>query len=304
MISYKRLLFWSCILAFLLFCYFLGVSIRLKPVERSGVYLTGDDPLIHFRNTLSVVRTGDLIRNDSLAWQPRGIDWKRVLPNFHYYLGAGVYRLVKAFGVSIPHPSDPHGVLPDEVDVYSFCVFFPAFFAPLIVFPLFFLGRVLWDWRAGAVASFLIAVSPGYLSRTTAGFYRHEQIALPLMISALLFFFLAVRARSLRRCVVYSFVGGVFFVLTAGTWAGFKFLMAAFPVAVFVVLLVRRADFRLVTAYSIFVSMGVLSFFVWHHLLVDGFDMVFAFPLVSVVVLLVYWFRLRDLDFFLSLRVF
>lgn len=296
-----RRILWAWVVVFLLFCYVVGVYLRLAPVRRSGVFLTGDDPLIHYRNTLSVIRTGDMIRNDSLAWQPRGMDWKKIMPNFHYYLGAGVYRFVKALGFQIPHPDSAHGVLSDEIDVYAFCVFFPAFFAPLIVFPMFFLGRVLWDWRAGAIASLFVVSIPGYMSRTTAGFYRHEQIALPLMISALLFFFLAVRQRRLGRCLVFSVVSGIFFFVFAGTWAGFKFIEAAFPVAMVLVILLRRVDFSFVVSYCVVVGVGVSAHLFWYNLIIAGFGIEFALPFASVVVLLAYWFWFRSYSYWTSI---
>ena len=109
-------------LAVLLLIYSSGTFIRLAPISNWGVYVTADDPVLHVRVTEYVLENGHLPREDSLSWYPWGQNWETTLPNFRYYLTAGLYSLGRSLG--------------SDISIYDFCVIFPALFAPDRLHPI------------------------------------------------------------------------------------------------------------------------------------------------------------------------
>jgi len=246
----KRLLLFE--VGVLLLLYSSSTYVRLAPVKISGVYVTADDPVLHVRITQYVLDNGHLPRNDSLAWYPWGQDWERTLPNFRYYLTAFIYYLFHAAGMGM--------------SLYDFCVFFPAFFAPLAVFPMFLLVKQLKGWKSGLVAAGVLALSGGYLTRTIAGFYRHEHVGVPLLILCMYFFVRGMRSTTQRENLTYGALSGITLVLLTGTWSGFRFLLDGYAVYVFLVILAGRFDRRLLWTFVITDSLALASTFFWPNL--------------------------------------
>jgi len=268
----------------LLLLYSVGTFIRLAPVDRWGVYVTADDPVLHVRVTQYVYEHGHLPRNDSLAWYPWGQNWERTLPNFRYYLTAFLYRLFRLLG--------------SHMSLYDFCVFFPAFFAPLAVFPMFLLVRELKDWKSGLVASAILVVSSGYLTRTIAGFYRHEQVGIPLLVLCMYLFARAMRAERLRDNLAYAASSGVTLAVLTGTWSGFRFLMDGFAVYIIVLLVLGRMKKNYLWAFALAEIIALASTFMWPNLSYRFWKTTeFAVPIVVMLVAAIHlYFLERRLD--------
>ncbi len=264
----------------LVLLYAAGAYLRLAPLPTWGVYVTADDPVLHVRVTEYVLEHGHLPRNDTLAWYPWGQNWERTLPNFRYYLTAFLFSIGRSLGM--------------RLSLYDFCVIFPAFFAPLAVVPMFLLVRLLRDWKSGLVSAGVLVLSNGYLSRTIAGFYRHEQVGIPLLVLCMYFFVKSMRSETLRDTLAYSVASGTSLVLLTGTWSGFRFLLDGFPVLVFFALLVGRMGRRLLIAFLVTDGMALASTFFWPNLS-SYFFKTFEFSVVVVVMItaLAYEFALK-----------
>ena len=275
----RRLLLFE--LGVLLLLYASGAYVRMAPLSRYGVYVTADDPVLHVRVTEYVLENGHLPRNDTLAWYPWGQNWEKALPNFRYYLTAFLYSIGRMLGMGL--------------SLYDFCVLFPAFFAPIAVFPMFLLVRKLRDWKSGLVSAGVLALSAGYLTRTIAGFYRHEQVGIPLLILCMYFFVKGMKAASLRENIVYSTLSGIVLVVLTGTWSGFRFLLDGYAVFVFLTLLVRRMDRRLFTTFIITDGLALASTLFWPRLSSHFYGTTeFAIALVVIVTVLIYELVLRQ----------
>lgn len=268
-------------LGVLLLIYSSGTFIRLAPISNWGVYVTADDPVLHVRVTEYVLENGHLPRNDSLSWYPWGQNWETTLPNFRYYLTAGLYSLGKSMGFGI--------------SVYDFCVLFPAFFAPLAVFPMFLLVRLLGEWKSGLIAAGVLVLSSGYLTRTIAGFYRHEHVGLPLLILCVYFFIRAMRADTARKNAIYSVLSGLVLVLLTGTWSGFRFLLDGYAVVAFLALITRRMDDNFLRAFIITDSLAMASTFLWPNLASQSFYLKaeFTIPLIVIITAIVHHYVLK-----------
>ncbi len=264
----------------LLLLYTSGAFVRLAPIENWGVYVTADDPVLHVRLTEYVLENGHLPRMDDLAWYPWGQNWETTLPNFRYYLTAGIYWLFNAMGMGL--------------SLYDFCVFFPAFFAPLAVIPMFLAVREIWDWKSGLVAAGVLVVSSGYLTRTIAGFYRHEHVGIPLLITCIYFFVKGMRADTRRENLIYSVLSGFTLVFLTGTWSGFRFLLDGFAVFIFFMMFTRRLDREMLYCFIITDGLALASTFFWPNLATRFFTKTeFAVPLVIIISALLYEFVLK-----------
>ncbi|MEM0268447.1 MAG: STT3 domain-containing protein [Candidatus Korarchaeum sp.] len=240
--------------------YILGVLIRALPTFKYGANLTADDPLLHYRITDYLVRNGHLPTYDPLSWHPWSFNPTEVLPVLHYYTGAVIYRIASLLGFS---------------DLYTVVVYVPVFFAPLVVIPLYLTSKELWG-RGGAITSaFAISLSWAYLSRSLAGWYRHEQFAIPLLMCSFYFTLKAMRSSEEWKVVAYSGLSGAFLVYASGIWAGFRALYDGYALIMFLLLLLNRLSWRNALAlgipplYVLIASLGALPNLAYRRLYVS-----------------------------------
>jgi len=216
-------------MASLLASYIVGVYLRILPTFTYGIHLTADDPLIHYWVTKYLLENGRLPTYNALAWHPWSYDPEKVLPDLHYYISAYLYKIVAAI---------------HNIDLYTFVVLMPAFFSPLIVIPLYLLVKELWGRWAALATSIGVVTSWAYISRTTAGFFRHEQIAIPFLTASFYLTVKSMREKDLWKSVVLSGFSGLFLAMSAGTWAGFRQLYDVYPLVLFIFMLLKKAELR------------------------------------------------------------
>ena len=73
--------------------------------------------------------------------------------------------------------------------------YFPGVFGALVVFPVYFIGREVFDKRVGLLAAFMIAVMPGqFLSRSVMGFTDHHVGEVFFSTLFLMFFIMALKS--------------------------------------------------------------------------------------------------------------
>lgn len=68
------------------------------------------------------------------------------------------------------------------IDIRNVCVFLAPLFSSLTTLVTYHLTRELKDTGAGLVAAAMIAIVPGYISRSVAGSYDNEGIAIFCML--------------------------------------------------------------------------------------------------------------------------
>jgi len=230
--------------------YIIGAVIRVLPTFKYGAHLTADDPLLHYRITEYLVRTGHLPTFDPLAWHPWSYNPSEVLPILHYYTGAAIYKIASLFGFN---------------DLYTVVVYIPVVFAPLVVIPVYLLAKELWGRSAAITSAFAISLSWAYINRSLAGWYRHEQFAIPLLMTSMYFTIKAMRSEEDWKVLAYSGLSGLFLVYSAGVWAGFKALYDGYALLLMILLVLNRLDWRrglalgLPPLYVLLASLGFLS---------------------------------------------
>ncbi|RJQ40921.1 MAG: oligosaccharyl transferase, archaeosortase A system-associated [Dehalococcoidia bacterium] len=124
--------------------------------------------------------------------------------------------------------------------------YFPAIMGALTVFPVFFIGKALFNRWAGVIAAGLIAVYPGeFMGRTALGFADRDGLQVLFTALTMLFLILAIKSARQRQLsfshlrnrdwavitgpLAYSLLAGIFLGLYLLTWTGaFLFLIVIF----------------------------------------------------------------------------
>ncbi len=214
----------------------LNVTLRLIPAVKEPLLQAGD-PIKHFMITGYVLELGHVPEVEGISWYPWGLKLPTTLPILHYYLGAALYKLVSLF---VPW-----------LTLKAFCSYIPAFFSSIACVAAFLLGKEIGDRWTGFFAAYSLALMPAYMFRTLAGFYRHEQFAVPLIAMSVYFMVKAVKSKELRKLILNGVVSGVFALLSAGLWAGFRFLVGGYALLIFLALLLNKGSRRFFLAVSI-----------------------------------------------------
>jgi dolichyl-diphosphooligosaccharide--protein glycosyltransferase len=144
------------------------------------------DPYFNYRTTKFLTEEGFYnFHNwfDDRAWYPLG----RIIGGTIYpglmVTSAFFFHLLNFFHVSI--------------DIRNICVFLAPFFSSLTVVVTYLLTKELKDAGAGLVAACLISIVPGYISRSVAGSYDNEGIAIFCMLLTYWLWIKAVKSGSI-----------------------------------------------------------------------------------------------------------
>lgn len=169
---------------------------------------------------------------------------------------------------------------------------YPAVLGALTVFPVYFIGKGLYNRGTGVIAAALIAILPGqFLARSSLGYTDHHAMEILISTSALLFFILALKnAReeeitfysiterdwhSLKKPFVYSSLSGFFIGLYFLAWLGAPliiFILIIYALVLYITDHLRGAS----TDYLCILSLPA-----------------FIIPLVMIIPVLSYGFMLK-----------
>uniref|UniRef100_A0AAY4E9K4 Dolichyl-diphosphooligosaccharide--protein glycosyltransferase subunit STT3B n=1 Tax=Denticeps clupeoides TaxID=299321 RepID=A0AAY4E9K4_9TELE len=235
---------WQSLLSFtiLFLAWLAGFSSRLFAVIRFESIIHEFDPWFNYRSTHHLTTNGFyefLNWFDERAWYPLGrIVGGTVYPGL--MLTAGLIHYVL-------------NLLNVTVHIRDVCVFLAPVFSGLTSISTFLLTRELWNQGAGLLAACFIAIVPGYISRSVAGSFDNEGIA----IFALQFtYYLWVSPKSSPESRTWS--AALFFSFMVSAWGGYVFIINLIPLHVFVLLLMQRFSRRLYIAYSTFYIVGLV----------------------------------------------
>ncbi|KAJ4927994.1 hypothetical protein JOQ06_015794 [Pogonophryne albipinna] len=153
------------------------------------------------------------------------------------------------------------------VHIRDVCVFLAPVFSGLTAISTFLLTKELWNHGAGLLAACFIAIVPGYISRSVAGSFDNEGIA----IFALQFTYYLWRVETgglgqLEKEVKSVKTGSVFWAIgcclsyfyMVSAWGGYVFIINLIPLHVFVLMLMQRYSKRVYIAYSTFYIVGLV----------------------------------------------
>ncbi|RNA39771.1 dolichyl-diphosphooligosaccharide-- glycosyltransferase subunit STT3A [Brachionus plicatilis] len=221
----------------------LAFAVRLFSVLRYESVIHEFDPYFNYRTTKFLADEGFYnFHNwfDDRAWYPLG----RIIGGTIYpglmVTSALFYHLLNFANFSI--------------DVRNVCVFLAPFFSSLTVIVTYLLTKELSNASSALVSACLIAAVPGYISRSVAGSYDNEGIAIFCMLLTYWLWVRSVKTGSI--CWAASCAVAYFYMVSS--WGGYVFLINLIPLHVLVLMIVGRFSNRLYVAYSTVYVLGTI----------------------------------------------
>ncbi|BGP39702.1 oligosaccharyl transferase stt3 subunit [Rhodotorula kratochvilovae] len=145
------------------------------------------------------------------------------------------------------------------VDIREVCVQLAPAFSGLTALATYFFAREVGKEGSregtGLWAALFIAIAPGYISRSVAGSYDNEAIAIFILMITFYFWIKTVKTGS----VLWAGVTALFYYYMVAAWGGYAFITNMLPLHVFVLLLMGRYSSRLYVGYSSFYAIGTLA---------------------------------------------
>ncbi|EMS15030.1 dolichyl-diphosphooligosaccharide--protein glycosyltransferase subunit STT3A, putative [Entamoeba histolytica HM-3:IMSS] len=228
---------------YVLICVVIAVLIRLYSVLRYESVIHEFDPYFNYRASKYLLANGlDAFNNwfDETAWYPLGrIVGVTVYPGL-MYTSVFFFRVLEFLHLS--------------VDIKEICVFMGPFFSGLTVLVGYRMTTEIVSQKAALIAALLIAIVPGYISRSVAGSYDNECISIFVL---LLTFYLWIRAVKSGSPIKAALCALAYYYM-ALSWGAYVFIINLIPLHAFLLLVFGRFSNRLYTAYTTFYVIGIL----------------------------------------------
>ncbi|TKR71663.1 hypothetical protein L596_019225 [Steinernema carpocapsae] len=216
---------------------------RLFAVIRFESVIHEFDPYFNFRTTQYLTKEGYYSFHnwfDDRAWYPLG----RIIGGTIYpglmVTSAVIYKVLHMINFT--------------VDIREVCVFLAPLFSSFTVLVTYLLTKEVHSDGAGLVAACLISIVPGYISRSVAGSYDNEAIAIFCMLLTYYLWIRAVKSGSVGWAAGCSLA----YFYMVSSWGGYVFLINLIPLHVFALMVTGRFSHRVYIAYSIVYSVGTI----------------------------------------------
>lgn len=183
------------------------------------------DPYFNYRTTIKLVTEGfHEFWNwfDAESWYPLG----RVV-------GGTVYPGLMVTAATLHKALT---FLTATVQLRDVCVFTAPFFASNTAMVAYQFGKLLVDAETGIVAAALMAVAPGYISRSVAGSFDNEAVAIFALLTTFYLFVRAVRLGTVSAGVLAAFL----YFYMAASWGAYIFISNLVPMYVIVMVVCSR----------------------------------------------------------------
>eukprot|EP00474_Spongospora_subterranea_P008975 CRZ09433.1 hypothetical protein [Spongospora subterranea] len=230
--------------ALILACiYVLAFCVRLFSVLRHESVIHEFDPWFNFRTTKYLVSEGFYeFHNwfDEMSWYPYG-----------RYIGGTIYpglMWTAAVLYKILH------YLNLPVDIRNVCVLLAPFMASNTSIVTYLLTKQVWTRAAGLVAAAFMAIAPGYISRSVAGSYDNEAVAIFALVCTFWLWLIAVDTGSL----LWSAACALAYGYMVAAWGGYVFVWNIIAVHAFALVICGRYSPRLYVAYCTWYILGLL----------------------------------------------
>lgn len=179
---------------------------------------------------------------DDRTWHPLGrVTGGTLYPGLMVTSGI-IYHALRA--ISIP------------VDIRNICVLLAPAFSGLTAFATYLLtNEMTTSPSAGLLAAIFMGIAPGYISRSVAGSYDNEAIAIFLLVFT---FYLWIKALKLGS-MLWSLFCALSYGYMVASWGGYAFITCILPLHAFVLVCMGRYSPRLYVTYSTWYTLGTLA---------------------------------------------
>jgi len=105
--------------------------------------------------------------------------------------------------------------------------FIPALFGALLAFPVYFIGKTLFNRKAGLIAAFFLAIIPIHIGSghgSAFSLFDHDSFNLLNYFLTFLFLILSLKEKNHMKSILYAILGGVSLAALTMTWVEAQFL--------------------------------------------------------------------------------
>lgn len=142
------------------------------------------------------------------------------------------------------------------VDIRNICVLLAPGFSGLTALAMYLLtSEMSSSPSAGLLAAAFMGISPGYISRSVAGSYDNEAIAIFLLVFT---FFLWIKAVK-NGSIMWGALAALFYGYMVSAWGGYVFITNLIPLHAFTLILMGRYSSRLYISYTTWYALGTLA---------------------------------------------
>ena len=220
----------------------LGFFIRVFSVIRYESIIHEFDPWFNYRATKLLVEQGPYkFWNwyDHESWHPLG---RPVGPTiFPGLMGTAGAFYWTAHKLGFP------------VDIRNVCVFLaPVFSGFCAVSTYLFTKEATHRSGPGLFSALFIAIVPSYISRSVAGSYDNEGVAIFALV---LTFYLWIKSVN-TGSIMWSWLCSISYFYMVAAWGGYSFIINIIPIYVLGLIFIRKFNMKVYVAYSVFYIMG------------------------------------------------
>ncbi|KAI9879470.1 MAG: oligosaccharyl transferase stt3 subunit [Pleopsidium flavum] len=203
------------------------------------------DPWFNFRATKYLVQHGfysfwDWF--DDRTWHPLGrVTGGTLYPGLMVTSGV-IYKILRLLAM--------------PVDIRNICVLLAPAFSGLTALAAYLLtSEMSTSPSAGLLAAAFIGITPGYISRSVAGSYDNEAIAIFLLVFTFYLWIKSVKNGS----AMWGALTALFYGYMVSAWGGYVFITNLLPLHTFVLIAMGRYSPRLYVSYSTWFALGTLA---------------------------------------------
>ena len=232
---------------------FVAFTVRVLPmqweIQTGQIHLNEYDPYYQYSITNYMVQNGlfspytDHWVNYQ-QWYPNGLNMAQSLPALPM-TGAVLYQIVTFLGVN--------------VDLMTFCSLLTVALGTLSCLILYFIGKDVGGRGVGLFAALFLALAPSFLQRSSLGFFDTE---IPGVLGLLLFILMFLRSmdpkRSIRTSLIYSVGAALALAYFISGWGAAYYILDLTALFVFVLVVLKRYDQRLLINYGVTMGLGLL----------------------------------------------
>eukprot|EP00195_Chlamydomonas_chlamydogama_P017867 CAMPEP_0202894230 /NCGR_PEP_ID=MMETSP1392-20130828/3670_1 /ASSEMBLY_ACC=CAM_ASM_000868 /TAXON_ID=225041 /ORGANISM="Chlamydomonas chlamydogama, Strain SAG 11-48b" /LENGTH=778 /DNA_ID=CAMNT_0049578859 /DNA_START=103 /DNA_END=2439 /DNA_ORIENTATION=+ len=221
----------------------LGFSIRLFSVIKYESVIHEFDPYFNYRVTQFLTKEGfyDLWNwFDDRTWYPLGrVIGGTVYPGLIFTAGT-MYKILHFFNIPI--------------HVQEVCVFTAPLFSAFCALACYGLVKEIRGVGAGLLASAFVACVPSYISRSVAGSFDNEGVAIFALVNVFYLFIKTVNTGSLFWATM-SVLGYLYMVMS---WGGYSFIINLLPIYCLTVIASGKLNARVYVAFAPLIIVGTL----------------------------------------------
>jgi len=220
----------------------LAFMVRVFSVIRYESVIHEFDPWFNFRTTRYLTDKGLYSFwnwYDSESWHPLG----RVI-------GGTIFPGIMVTSSMIKWTLD---FLTFPMDIRNICVFLAPVFAGFTSISTYMLAKECTNRvETGLLAALFISIVPSYISRSVAGSYDNEAVAIWALTNTFYLWIKAVNTGS----ILWSVLCALQYFYMVAAWGGYSFIINIIPIFVLGTMFINKFNMKIYVAYSVFYTIG------------------------------------------------